>query len=366
MEKRRSRWVDWRWMVLPIALLALTFQTGGARAAVQAGQSINQVVVLGDSWSDNGNLCALTGNPPPPYWQGRVSNGPVWVEYLAQTLGVPLSDFAWAGATTGVGNVADGGTVDALGAYGLPGMTTVFQNLFPANPVNPNALYVLWGGGNDMEAAFANPEEALVVIGKAVTNLVIMAGTLQALGATQILVFNMLDFSQAPAFLGMDPQFLYLMIQGTLAFNQALKANLPPGVHYFDTFSRISDIIADPGEYGFSNVTDQLILTPDADPNEYFWWDGLHPTTAGHAIIAKALYQSVAPTVIIGECDSGVPNPLLSTGFTISDLIAQAAIDAKNHGGFVSAVASITNGLMKSGAISGSQKAAIESCAARQ
>jgi len=48
-----------------------------------------------------------------------------------------------------------------------------------------------------------------------------------------------------------------------------------------------------------------------------------------------------------------------------SDLIAQAAIDAKNHGEFVSSVASITNELMKSGLISGSQKGAIESCAAQ-
>ena len=91
----------------------------------------------------------------------------------------------------------------------------------------------------------------------------------------------------------------------------------------------------------------------------------MHLTTAGHAIIANALYQSVAPTVIIGECDSGVSNPLLSTGSTVSDLTAQAAFGAKNHGEFVSAVAAITNGLMKSGLISGSQKGAIESCAAR-
>jgi phospholipase/lecithinase/hemolysin len=351
-------------MLLPIALFALAFQRGGAGAAAQTGQSISEVVVLGDSWSDNGNLYALMGGPPPPYWQGRISNGPVAVEYLAQRLGVPLIDFAWAGATTGVGNLVDGGTVDALGAFGLPGMTTSFQDTLLDNPVNPNALYVIWGGGQDLKSV-TSPEEAVVVIGKAVTNLVTMAGTLQALGAMQILVLNMPDFGQAPAFLHEDPQILYFITQLSVGFNQALKANLPPGVHYFDAFSRISDIIANPEDYGFSNVTDQLILTPGADPNEYFWWDGVHPTTAGHAVIVNALYQSVAPTVIIGDCDSGVPNLLLSTGFTISDLIAQAAIDAKNHGGFVSAVASITNELMKSGVISGSQKGAIQGCAAQ-
>ena len=329
-------------------------------------ESISQIVVLGDSFSDNGNLYALTGGPPPPYWQGRISNGPVWAEYLAQRLGVLLSDFAWAGATTGVGNIVDGGTVDALGAWGLPGMTTVFQDYLSANPVDPNALYVFWGGGNDLRAAFTDPAEAPAIIGKAVTNLVTMAATLQALGATRILVLNLQDFAKSPGFLNEDPQIRYFITQGSLAFNQALKANLPPDVHYFDTFSRFSDIIANPEEYGLSNVTDQLILAPGADPNKYFFWDGVHPTTAGHAIIANALYQSVAPTVIIGECNSGVPNPLLSSGSTISDLIAQAAIGAKNHGKFVSAVASITNELMKSGVISGSQKDAIQGCAATQ
>src|SRR5262249_51192030 len=37
-------------------------------------------------------------------------------------------------------------------------------------------------------------------------------------------------------------------------------------------------------------------------------------------------------TVIIGRYNSGVPNDLFSTGCSISDLIAQAATSAKNHG----------------------------------
>ncbi len=342
----------------------LTAPTGAGSMAAQEGQPITQVVVLGDSFSDNGNLYARTGFPLPPYWQGRISNGPVAVEYLAQKLEVPLSDFAWAGATTGVGNAVDGGTVDALGALEFPGITTQFQDQYPAGPVDPEALYILWGGGIDLQSV-TSPEEFPVVIGKAVANLATMAATLQYLGATRILVFNMFDFGKTPAFLHEDPVVLYFLTQGTLAWNQALKANLPSGVHYFDIFSRFTDFIADPEDYGLSNVTDQLILAPGADPNEYFFWDGVHPTTAAHAIIANALYQSAAPTVIIGECDSGVPNLLLSSGSTISDLIALAEIDAKNHGQFVSSVAAITNELMKDGTISESQKEALQGCAAR-
>jgi phospholipase/lecithinase/hemolysin len=360
MPKRRIM----RWALATVSAFVMAAQTGAAIAAAQAGQSISQVVVLGDSFSDNGNLYAMTGNPGPPYWQGRISNGPVWVEYLAEKLGVPLRDCAWAGATTGVGNEVDGGTVDALGAFGLPGMTTACQGLL-ADPVDPNALYVLWGGGNDCKAALADPAEAVAVIGKAVTNLVTMVVTLQSLGAMRILVLNLQDFANSPGFLHEDAQTRYFVSQGVLAFNQALKVNLPLGVHQVDAWALFEDVASDPEEYGLDNVTDQLIMAPGADPDRYFFWDGMHPATAGHAIIADALYRSVAPTVVVGGHDSGVPNLLLSTGSTISDLIERAATEAANHGDFVSAVAAITNELKANGIISGKQKGAIESCAAR-
>jgi len=69
--------------------------------------------------------------------------------------------------------------------------------------------------------------------------------------------------------------------------------------------------------------------------------------------------------VIIGDCDSGVANPLFDDGCTISDLIAECAVDANNHGQFVSCVAHLTNDLKKDGFISGQEKGAIQSCAAQ-
>ena len=63
----------------------------------------SSLIVYGDSLSDNGNLFAAVGQPEAPYYLGRRSNGPVAVEQLAVLLGVPLIDFAWIGATTGIG-----------------------------------------------------------------------------------------------------------------------------------------------------------------------------------------------------------------------------------------------------------------------
>src|SRR4051794_6489859 len=74
-------------------------------AAVRAG-GITGIVSFGDSLTDTGNLYAATGQPPAPYDMGRFSNGPLWVEYLANQLGVAAptasllggSNYAWAGA----------------------------------------------------------------------------------------------------------------------------------------------------------------------------------------------------------------------------------------------------------------------------
>jgi hypothetical protein len=70
-------------------------------------------------------------------------------------------------------------------------------------------------------------------------------------------------------------------------------------------------------------------------------------------------------TVIIDGCDSGVPNVLQPSGCTISDLIAECAAGATNHGQFVSCVAQLTNTLVGNGTITGRQKGAIQRCAAQ-
>ncbi|MEO8217840.1 MAG: PA domain-containing protein [Acidobacteriota bacterium] len=76
------------------------------------------------------------------------------------------------------------------------------------------------------------------------------------------------------------------------------------------------------------------------------------------------LGSDLRPTVVIGTCDSGVANPLVSNGCTISDLIGNCAAKARNHGAFVSCVSNATNDLKKSGVITNGGKSSLQSCAA--
>jgi hypothetical protein len=75
--------------------------------------------------------------------------------------------------------------------------------------------------------------------------------------------------------------------------------------------------------------------------------------------------SDLAATVVIDGCDSSVTNALDGDGCTISDLVADVAAAALNHGGFVSGVAHLLNDLKKAGVIAGSGKGTIQRCAAQ-
>jgi phospholipase/lecithinase/hemolysin len=278
--------------IVRIALLLSLVATPWAAPAAAA--PITSVISYGDSLSDNGNLFALTGYPPsPPYFSGRGSNGPVAVEQLALSLGVPLLDFAVYGATTGIGNSVDGGTPTALGALSLPGMAA--QALVATGPGD---LVVVWGGANDFFSPAAG-DTLPDTVTRAVTNLVTLVVTLQALGAQQILVPGLPDLGLTPAFLAGGPGMSAFGSTVTDAFNAALKASLPAGVLFADTASLLRDVVANPSAYGLTNVTDscfnQITLTVCTNPDQYMFWDLVHPTTAGHGIFAEQFEQTVVP-----------------------------------------------------------------------
>ena len=75
--------------------------------------------------------------------------------------------------------------------------------------------------------------------------------------------------------------------------------------------------------------------------------------------------SDLRPTIVIGAIDTGVPNTLFENGCSMSDLIAQLAASARNHGDFVSAVTHLTDQWVLDGLITGQQKGAIQSAAAR-
>jgi phospholipase/lecithinase/hemolysin len=258
-----------------------------AMTSIASAGAYSNVFVYGDSLSDTGNIYFITGHttpPSPPYYNGRFSNGPLAVEYLSNALHSQLTSFAWGGATTGVGDSGDGGTQTMLGFASLPGMLLQLQgSLSTIAPFAPTSLFIVWGGPDDF---ITNG-----TVAQGVADELMIVGALQGVGATHILVPGMPDLGLTPAYFGNASATAF-----SFAFDQALQANLPKGVTYFDTFGFMHLVVSNPGAYGFTDVTDPCLvgLTPCSNPNQYLFWDDLHPTTAADAILA-AQFASAVP-----------------------------------------------------------------------
>jgi phospholipase/lecithinase/hemolysin len=54
-------------------------------------------------------------------------------------------------------------------------------------------------------------------------------------------------------------------------------------------------VIADPGAFGLSNVTDACAQFVACDPSKFLFWDGIHPTSATETIISDAVLALVVP-----------------------------------------------------------------------
>ncbi|HET8725599.1 MAG TPA: PA domain-containing protein [Anaeromyxobacteraceae bacterium] len=79
----------------------------------------------------------------------------------------------------------------------------------------------------------------------------------------------------------------------------------------------------------------------------------------------QCLGSDLRATVVIGGVDSGVPNTFFPNGCTIADLVKRCATGAPNHGLFVSCVAGLGNQLVDMKVLTGAQKGALQSTAAK-
>lgn len=287
-------------------------------ASLPASAAYSELVVFGDSLSDNGNFLALTGGrfPSPDYGYatGRFSNGPVAVEYLAGTLGLTLTNYAVGGARTGT--PAGGGSdnyVDDSGqgaALGLPpnylngtGLQAQIGQHLSTGPADSDALYVVWAGPNDyfLSSSLLSPE----TVPNAIANLNTAISTLYDAGARNFLVPNMANLGLTPALQAEGALAAGLATlrsaEHNLALAQllgALDLTLTEGdFRTVDVFGLLNDAALNPDQYGLTNIDAPCQTTPGCagDPAGYLFWDGVHITTAGHQVVGAAFAAALVP-----------------------------------------------------------------------
>jgi phospholipase/lecithinase/hemolysin len=242
------------------------------------GHAYSNILAFGDSLSDNGNADG--------FGISHFSNGPVWVEYLAGPgqLNVPLFDMAFGGATTGYDNPAAG-----LAYTGLNWQVDYYLANF-SSQISSSTLVTVWAGANDLFQGRG--------FGSAADNVELALQKLLSAGFENFLVMGLPNIGATPQFKGtpLEP--------GATAWSQAFNASLAadlaglqvanPGDHFYtlNTYALLNNAIANPGMYGFDNVTGTWLNRPDGDTDTYLFWDGVHPTTEAHLMIAN--YARVA------------------------------------------------------------------------
>ncbi|MEP0886195.1 SGNH/GDSL hydrolase family protein [Trichocoleus sp. ST-U3] len=291
--------------------------------------SFSNLYVFGDSLSDQGNVFNATGGaipPSPPYSEGSFSNGLVWVDYLAQDLGLEVNpfvgnvdptegiNFAFAGATTGVENTVSLTFPQLPPLPGLEQQIDFFTNLAPV--ADPDALYIIWAGANDYGPTdgtfvpFEDTDTTIANISQAVTSLA-------NVGAKNIMVVNLPDLGKTPVSLNTpESEELSALVDAHNAALEELSESFDPTLNLilFDVSGGIDQLFAAPQEFGFTNVTTPCLLVqscvanPD-EQNQYLFWDDRHPTTAAHQYVGD-----LALAALNAEDPTGVPEPASAMG----------------------------------------------------
>lgn len=274
-------------------------------AAAAESKPFSKIVTFGDSLSDTGNAFRYTGGfypAAPPNAPGRIGNGKIWVEYLADSLGMelkPENQYAVAGARTDQNNF--------MVNFGLPLAHTglksqVEEFLHDSGPggADPNAIYTVWIGANDIFTTLSFGGDMNLTVYRAIQNTAQVVGNLASHGARHIVVANLPDLGLTPFGLSLGVGFSLQLSGLTNAYNaglaQALDALDGYGIRTIrlDAAGLIREIAAAPAAFGLVNVTDQAV-NAGGDASRFLFWDGVHPTTAGHKIVAaRAVTELVA------------------------------------------------------------------------
>jgi phospholipase/lecithinase/hemolysin len=217
------------------------------------------------------------------------------------------TNYAWGGSTSGSGktDLLINNLQTQIGNY-----VSILNGTPTGQPDPSTTLYTVWSGGNDVidlvtDGTQVTPQQIAGNIGSAINSL-------YNVGGRTFLVPNLPPLGDKPNFLNTPNEAPANTFVNS--YNPVLEAELTnlesqlSGIVIIrlDIYTLFTDVLANPGAYGFSNVTQSAYVwdsnAPNGgyvnpDPNSYLFWDGTHPTLAGHQLIGDLAYDAVVAVV---------------------------------------------------------------------
>jgi len=289
----------------------------------------SNLVVFGDSLSDmgNGNNSAIVSVvfSSPPYWNGRFSNGPVWIEHISDSYG--LTTTFGDGNATG-DNRAFGGSQTGQGyAYlTLPNVGTQINNYLAnvQSSFSNSDVIFLWAGGNDFLYGLGNPD----IISQ---NMASHIRALELAGATRFVVANLPPLELTPEGASRSASQQATMAADVVSYNSKLAQEvnnltnkLGIDITLIDAWSIFNDIVNNAEHVGITNTQDQacsggatvpLVPLPIcgsganvvSNVDEYLFFDKAHPSATMHRIIGQFAVMNIGNADTDGD---GIPDSI--------------------------------------------------------
>jgi phospholipase/lecithinase/hemolysin len=331
-----------------------------------AAPAFTQVIVFGDSLSDDGNIAhrvrdtfgfsypSSNFNYSDYRFTDDTNTSPAanlyigtWHEQLEKTfLGLAIAknsldggtDYAFGGATTKDGT-QDRTIINNPFPFGGGEFTITIDNMgkqiadyLASHATDANALYVLWGGGNDL----FDDHSAQSVIDTA-NRVGVLIQRLASAGARNFLVPNVPPLGAVPNSFG-DPTRVAALDLASANYRNRLNSviastisglaatGITIHVYTFDVWLGVIRVLGQPGRYGFVDTIDSAQDRSGVNPDQFLFWDDLHPTTGGHHDLANEANRLLSgqirplakPTNISTRGMVGTGEDVLIAGFIIS------------------------------------------------
>lgn len=273
------------------------------------------LIIFGDSLSDTGNLASVSVDFPFPFYQNRISNGPIIVDFLAAEMGLDaLASEHLSVNSSGTNFAIAGANIVGDDIEDLSPQVSAFLQANNGN-ANRKDLFFIMMGGNDLRdiRSITSAASASLKINEARDQLLLQLERLYSAGARAFLIANVANIGRIPETISRtinDPTIMVRAEEYVRLYNQRLSSALEvfsrrPGVSLkqFDLFSELEDLAMNAAVFGFTQTDvgcfsiDDFSFHDDCDFGTKFdrfvFFDSLHPTAKTNAIVGQAIVNFI-------------------------------------------------------------------------